>query len=364
MIKFLVVMIWPAGIVGIGCLAAILARRQPTAYLAAASETARTFRARWLPLLVGPARAAPAAPIVMRLVVMLACGAALIYAILRPLGLFAEHHTASLDRESYNWIGAHQVHPWTSVMHVLTQIGNPWTTWGAAGAAAACLAVSWRRTQWFPPLVVALLIVVDRLLTLALQHTVRRAGPPHAESSTWPSGGVARAIMFYGLIAFFLWRECGGGRRAGIWAAACVAILTFNEAYSRLYLNVHWLSDIPGGLLYGTLVLTLGVVVVVRITGGPVRAETVRRRFTEPDAAREFTASTSPTPRRSAHAQRREPDRTDADIRDPDRLDPAYQEAGGCRSDPQPGIARTENLRHQRGRQSAMDGASGRGGRG
>lgn len=300
MTKFLVVMIWPAGIVGIGCLAAMLARRQPTAHLAAVGETFLILRARWLPPLAGSSRATPAAPTVMRLVVMLACGAAPIYAILGPLGLLAQHHAATLDRQSYNWIGAHQVHPWASVMHVLTQIGNPWTTWGAAGAAAVCISVSWRRTQWFPPLIIALLIVLDRLLTLVLQHTVSRAGPPHADANTWPSGGVARAIMFYGLIAFLLWRECGGGRRAGTWAAAFVAMLTFNEAYSRLYLNVHWLSDIPGGLLYGTLVLSL-VVLVVRVTDGPVTAATVQRRFNEPDA-KEFAASTSASPRPKAHA--------------------------------------------------------------
>lgn len=300
MTKFLVVMIWPAGIVGIGCLAAVLARRQPTAHLAAAGETTRTFTGRWPRPLAASSRARPAAPTVMRLVVMLACGAAVIYAILRPLGVLAQHHAATLDRRSYNWIGAHQVHPWTSVMHALTQIGNPWTTWGAAVAAAVCLSVSWRRTQWLPPLIIALVIVLDRLLTLALQHTVSRPGPPHAESNTWPSGGVARAIVFYGLIAFLLWRECGGGRRAGTWAAAFVAMLTFNEAYSRLYLNVHWLSDIPGGLLYGILVLSL-VVVVVRVTEGPVTASVVQRKFSEPDPA-ELTASTPVSPRRRARA--------------------------------------------------------------
>jgi membrane-associated phospholipid phosphatase len=242
----------------------------------------------------------------MRILLTLAFGAALIYAILSPLGLLAQHHAARLDRQSYNWIGAHQVRPWTSVMHVLTQIGNPWTTWGAAGAAAACLAVSWRRTQWFPPLIIALLIVLDRVLTLALQHTVSQAGPPHADSNTWPSGGVARAIMFYGLIAFLLWRECGGGRRAGTWAAAFVAMLTFNEAYSRLYLNVHWLSDIPGGLLYGTLVLSL-VVAVVGITDGPATPATVQLDFAQPDAAKEFAASTAVSPRRKAHAQHHAP---------------------------------------------------------
>lgn len=62
-------------------------------------------------------------------------------------------------------------------------------------------------------------------------------------------------ILFYGTIAYFLWRDFSGRRRAAIWASAAVAALAMNEAYSRLYLTLHWFTDVLSGVLYGFLLL-------------------------------------------------------------------------------------------------------------
>jgi len=43
--------------------------------------------------------------------------------------------------------------------------------------------------------------------------------------ATFPSGGAERCIIFYGLIAYLLWREFSGSRRAAVWSAAAVAAL-------------------------------------------------------------------------------------------------------------------------------------------
>jgi membrane-associated phospholipid phosphatase len=78
-------------------------------------------------------------------------------------------------------------------------------------------------------------------------------------------------IVFYGLIAYLLWREFSGQRRAAIWAAAAVAALGFNEAYSRVYLTLHWFTDALSGLLYGGLLLAV-FVAAVRVVAGPAPA--------------------------------------------------------------------------------------------
>lgn len=111
MTKVLAVMIWPSGIVGIGCLAAVISHRQPTDPLPATSEGPRISAPRWLRSVARPSSSEPAARAVVRLVATLACGALLIYAIVRPLGVLAVPHTGTLHRQFYNWIRAHQVHP-------------------------------------------------------------------------------------------------------------------------------------------------------------------------------------------------------------------------------------------------------------
>jgi membrane-associated phospholipid phosphatase len=202
---------------------------------------------------------------------LIALGALAVYAVMALLGLLVVDHGLAIDRPIYTWMAGHQAHSWAAVMNRLTKIGNTWTCWGAAGAAAVCLAVSWRAHRWLPPAALGALIVVDHFTTLALRHTFHRLGPPDSPLGTYPSGGCDRVIVFYGLIAYLLWREFSGQRLAAIWAAAAVAALGFNEAYSRVYLTLHWFTDALSGLLYGGLLLAV-FIAAVRAVAGPAPA--------------------------------------------------------------------------------------------
>ncbi len=152
---------------------------------------------------------------------------------------------------------------------VLTKLGNTWTTWGAALAAGACLAVTWRHRKWLPPVALSAAIVIDHFTTLTLRHVFHRSGPPASPLATYPSGGCDRVILFYGLIAYLLWREFSGQRRTAIAIAAAVAALGFNEAYSRVYLSLHWFTDALSGLLYGSLLLAIFITAVHFAVGRP-----------------------------------------------------------------------------------------------
>jgi membrane-associated phospholipid phosphatase len=196
-----------------------------------------------------------------------ALGALAAYGVMAVLGLLVVHHGLAIDRPVYNWMVDHRVHVWEAVMNRATKIGNTWTCWGAAAGAAVCLAVSWRANRWLPPVALAAAIVVDHYTTLALRHTFHRLGPPDSPLGTYPSGGCDRVILFYGLIAYLLWREFSGQRRSAIWAAAVVAALGFNEAYSRIYLTLHWFTDALSGLLYGALLLAVFIQAIRMVTG-------------------------------------------------------------------------------------------------
>ncbi len=152
-------------------------------------------------------------------------------------------------------------------MDRLTKIGDTWTCWAAAAAAAVCLSVTWRTRRWLPPVVLAACIFVDHYTTLALRHTFHRLGPPDSPLGTYPSGGCDRTVLFFGLIAYLLWREFSGRRRTAIWAGATVAALGFNEAYSRVYLTLHWFTDALSGLLFGGLLLAVFIIAIRFVAG-------------------------------------------------------------------------------------------------
>lgn len=262
--KYLVALIWPIGLAIIFCAAFLLARRHTAAEVAAPvraggrSHKVRGNGAGFTDFIWESARLGAIAVV----------GAAVVFGLMWALGQIVVYHGLAVDKPIFTWMIHHQVHALAALMNRLTKIGNTWTCWGAALAAAVCLAGTWRTKKWLPPAVLAGLIVIDHFTTLALRHTFHRLGPPTSPLGTYPSGGCDRVIVFYGLIAYLLWRELSGQRRTAIWLGAGVAALGFNEAYSRAYLSLHWTTDALSGLFYGTLLLAV-FITAVRIVAGP-----------------------------------------------------------------------------------------------
>jgi membrane-associated phospholipid phosphatase len=288
MIKFLFVLAWPAGMALIAAAAWLLARHETGqaawAWRGPASSVMR-HRADGqeegaLPPAPGrpagrhgsPERLAPPGAVAgaARFLLVVIAGAAVVFAVLVPLGMLAVHAGPAIDKPFYQWTVAHRVHVWAAVMRRATKIGDSQATWAAAGTAAACLAVTWRRRRWLPPLALGSLFMANKLITHTVHHVVHRVGTPTSPLGTFPSGGSARSVAFYGLIAYLLWREFSGTRRGAIWAAAAVTALGFNEGYSRGYLGLHWLTDVLSGWAYGCLLLVV-FVAAVRLAAGPAR---------------------------------------------------------------------------------------------
>jgi membrane-associated phospholipid phosphatase len=264
MLKALVVLVWPVGIAVILVLTALAAKRSiqrsavATAHMNGhhSSDPAVSLRA---------TRSS-----IVGLLLILAAGAVAVYALTCLLGVLVVHAGPHIDQPIYTWMGHHRVHFWESAMNRVTKIGNTWTTWGAAVTAAVCLAAFYRSHKWLPPAALGAAIVFDHYLTLALRHTFHRLGPPDSPLGTFPSGGCDRIIVFYGLVAYLIWREVSGSRRAAIWSAGVVAALAFSEAYSRIYLTLHWFTDAISGLIYGSLILAV-FIITIRVVIGPGR---------------------------------------------------------------------------------------------
>ena len=91
-------------------------------------------------------------------------------------------------------------------------------------------------------------------------HRQRPAGIGVYDESffSFPSGHATIAVVFYGFIAYFLIRQIGTWRsRLNLSFAAIMLIASIG--FSRLYLGVHFLSDVLGGYLLGILWLIIGI---------------------------------------------------------------------------------------------------------
>ncbi|MEI8356603.1 MAG: LssY C-terminal domain-containing protein, partial [Deltaproteobacteria bacterium] len=91
-------------------------------------------------------------------------------------------------------------------------------------------------------------------------HRQRPAGIGVYDESffSFPSGHATIAIAFYGFIAYLLIRQTGRWRcKLNLSFAAMTLIAAIG--FSRLYLGVHFLSDVLGGYLLGLLWLIIGI---------------------------------------------------------------------------------------------------------
>jgi membrane-associated phospholipid phosphatase len=77
--------------------------------------------------------------------------------------------------------------------------------------------------------------------------------------NSFPSGHMVRTVVAYGLLAFVVRRLASSPvvRSLAIPVAIVIIVLM---AFDRLYLDVHWESDVIGGLLLGGIALVAGMV--------------------------------------------------------------------------------------------------------
>ncbi len=194
-------------------------------------------------------------------ILVLAAGTGLSIALVWPLGYWARNFNAQ-DHKVYNWVFPRAEMHWLhSAMRVLTEMSNNRQTQVVAAFFMVVLTIVWFfHRRGLVVLAPAVLILAAYEIEHQLQHTLKllahRTGPVPAGLGAFPSGGCARIISVYGLIIYLLLRRFGKTRgKIAILAWTLLAAAAYTEAYSRLYLGKHWISDIVGGIALGIILL-------------------------------------------------------------------------------------------------------------
>ena len=85
-----------------------------------------------------------------------------------------------------------------------------------------------------------------------------------AAGLSFPSGHAFMSFTFYGLLAFFLYREIRRGWLRALSVTVSV-LLIFMIGISRIYLRVHYLSDVIAGMCLGLIWLVVSLAVLNRV---------------------------------------------------------------------------------------------------
>jgi membrane-associated phospholipid phosphatase len=118
--------------------------------------------------------------------------------------------------------------------------------------------IAYDRRQWAPLPLLAGGFVAEIYLQKALKRLVKGTKPPEESSigapGDFPSGGAARTVITFGLLAHLLTQRWGApAERRVIWSIVTGLVLV--QGGSRLYLGRHWPEDVVGGWLFGWLIL-------------------------------------------------------------------------------------------------------------
>ena len=151
-----------------------------------------------------------------------------------------------VDAHLAHWFHERATPGFTRAMLLVTH----WNGIAGSSVMAALLALwFWRRRAHYWLIVCLIAVPGGMLLNVALKHVFRRARPSFDDpllsllTYSFPSGHTAAATVFYGLLACYLVRRLHG-RGARVLVVAGAAAMVCLVALSRMYLGVHYLSDV------------------------------------------------------------------------------------------------------------------------
>ncbi|MDX3641041.1 phosphatase PAP2 family protein [Streptomyces sp. MB09-02B] len=131
-------------------------------------------------------------------------------------------------------------------------------------ALAAAIWLVWRHREWWLALWLAVTCAAGTALQQGLKAAVGRERPAwpdpvdSAHYAAYPSGHAMTATVVLGLLVWLLHRY-GAGRAVVRTAVAVTAVSVVGVGLTRIWLGVHWASDVLAGWLLGGLTIALAV---------------------------------------------------------------------------------------------------------
>ena len=170
---------------------------------------------------------------------------------------------AAIDRPVVAWVADHRAGWLSDLVVAVTDLGG--TLVLATVVTAVAVGVAYRLRSWRPLLLAALVAGGCGLLVAAAKVLIARDRPDPLlrviteTGYSFPSGHAASALTAFATVA---WLVCmvttGRTIRATAWLAA--GLLTVAIGLSRVYLGVHYPSDVLGGWVLGAAwLLTVAV---------------------------------------------------------------------------------------------------------
>lgn len=172
------------------------------------------------------------------------------------------HSRALSDQQHRQWVVA-----------IMIGLGRLFSTLYVV-IAIALLTILYLRKYLFGLLVILLVLLPGDLIHIAVQALVDRPRPPDAIIPTpftsFPSGHMMTTVFFIGWLTWLIFGHLERST-ARLLLVVDAVLLSLLSGWSRIYLGVHWFSDILAGIALagGWLAPVLGVAHALQRAGLP-----------------------------------------------------------------------------------------------
>lgn len=207
-----------------------------------------------------------------RVGLIVTASAALLLALL-ALVVFRHGHPLAVDQAVHRWALHHRPGAPRKLATFVTATGVGVVPYALAIVAGVISGSGPYGRALMAVRAVAVLLVIQ-LLRLGLSVAVGRHRPPaadwavHVSGFAFPSGHTVTSATAAGLVIWAVCRRLHGMARAVV--IACVTTWAVAVGLSRVYLGVHWPTDVAGGWLFTIVLLGLAALMfrqVGRTTG-------------------------------------------------------------------------------------------------
>jgi len=181
----------------------------------------------------------------------------------------------AVDREIAVWLHLHATPTLTEAMKFISLLAS----WPVVTAIFLFMALYFvQERSRYHLLALMLTIPIGMLMNAMLKYAFHRSRPAWDDpilmigSFSFPSGHAMAATLLYGFLAAFVVRKVQAWRWR-VLAVLAAGLLIVLIGFSRLYLGVHYLSDVLAGMAAGTAWLALCLIAV-----GALRRHRVQRQ--------------------------------------------------------------------------------------
>src|SRR3954464_5676777 len=167
------------------------------------------------------------------------------------------HHEAitTFDTAALDWIRAHSTSAGQAIAGAVSGMGATRVIVSLGLIGAALFAV---RRQWLFLEGWVIALIGGEALNAFLKRLIQRPRPlhsaiPSSQSWSFPSGHSMESLIAYGMLAYVFCVLGSWSQRRRVHIALVATLLILLIGWSRIYLGVHYFSDVIGGYAAGSI---------------------------------------------------------------------------------------------------------------